>query len=251
MTQLSGVCVRPVSRLSMLAIVVAALVLGAHPALAEDAAKGAPSRRPISHPGPLDLVQASVSRALAIVESQPDGEQRRADIRQVGETLFDFGEIARRALGQHWAERSPREQREFVRLFRDLLERSYLTTIGNSRLARTTYQGESVEGSAARVRSRLVTDRGAEILVEYRLLESAGRWAVYDMVVEGVSLVGSYRSQFNSIIRSSSFALLLDRLQHPEARLVAGSQSGSLTAMTQRAIAVLMFATLMKASRHG
>ena len=202
-----------VRRLPALIAAVAVLVLGALPALAQDAVREAPATSPVvSAPGPLALVKGSVTRALSIAESQGDDAQRRVELRQVGEAIFDFHEMGRRALGQHWAGRSPQDQEEFVRLFTDLLERSYLLAIGNRGAGTVTFQGESVEGSAARVRSRLVTDRGAEIPIEFRLLERGGRWAVYDLVVEGVSLISSYRSQFNSIIRNSSFARLLDKL---------------------------------------
>jgi phospholipid transport system substrate-binding protein len=156
--------------------------------------------------------QGSVTRALLIAQSQGDDAQRRVELREVGEALFDFHEMGRRALGQHWAGRTPQEQEEFVRLFTDLLERSYLLAIGSRGAGTVTFQDESVEGSSARVRSRLVTDRGAEIPIEFRLLERRGRWAVYDLVVEGVSLISSYRSQFNSIMRNSSFVRLLAKL---------------------------------------
>lgn len=202
-----------VRRLPALIAAVAVLVLGALPALAQDAVREAPATSPVvGSPGPLALVKGSVTRALSIAESQGDDAQRRVELREVGEALFDFHEMGRRALGQHWAGRSLQEQEEFVRLFTDLLERSYLLAMGNRGAGTVTFQGESVEGSAARVRSRLVTDRGAEIPIEFRLLERGGRWAVYDLVVEGVSLISSYRSQFNSIIRNSSFARLLDKL---------------------------------------
>ena len=213
-----------VRRLPALIAAVAVLVLGALPALAQDAVREAPATSPVvSAPGPLALVKGSVTRALSIAESQGDDAQRRVELRQVGEALFDFHEMGRRALGQHWAGRSPQEQDEFVRLFTDLLERSYLLAMGNRGAGTVTFQGESVEGSAARVRSRLVTDRGAEIPIEFRLLERGGRWAVYDLVVEGVSLISSYRSQFNSIIRNSSFARLLDKLAGRETPLNQGS----------------------------
>jgi phospholipid transport system substrate-binding protein len=192
---------------------VAALVLGALPAVAQDVPRDASATSPVvSSPGPLTLVQGSVTRALLIAQSQGDDAQRRVELREVGEALFDFHEMGRRALGQHWAGRTPQEQEEFVRLFTALLERSYLLAIGSRGAGTVTFQDESVEGSSARVRSRLVTDRGAEIPIEFRLLERRGRWAVYDLVVEGVSLISSYRSQFNSIMRNSSFVRLLDKL---------------------------------------
>jgi len=222
MTQVHGLSARSICRLTALVAAVTTLILGTLPARAQDAVKDAPSPPPvISQPGPLELVKGSVARALAIAQL-PDAAQRRVEIRQVGEALFDFTEMSRRALGQHWTDRSPQEQEEFVRLFTDLLERSYLAAMGNRRTGTVTFQGESIEGSSARVRSRFVTDRGAEIPIEYRLLERGGRWAVYDVMVEGVSFISSYRSQFNSIIRSSSFAGLLDKLRDREARLTQG-----------------------------
>jgi phospholipid transport system substrate-binding protein len=221
MTQISGFSVRDACRLPVLAIAVAALLLGTHPALAQDTATGPPGS-----PGPLDLVKTSVAQVMAIVQTQADDGHRRAEVRQVAATLFDFDEMARRTLGLHWAVRSPQEQEEFVRLFTELLERSYLTTIGNYRLATITFQGETVEGSSARVRSRLIANRRAEVPIEYRLSRSDGRWGVYDVVVEGISLISSYRSQFNTIIRTSSFAGLMDRLRNREARLMPGPNQG-------------------------
>lgn len=193
-------------------------MLGGVRALAEDGGKDDAPKAAVTAQRPLDLVQSSVFLVFSIVRSQPDSQQRRMEIRHVGDALFDFNEIARRTLAQHWSARTLEEQGTFVRLFTDLLERSYVTTIGNNRLATVTFQGETIEGSSARVQSRLVTDRGAEIPIEYRLLERAGRWAVYDVVVDGVSQVASYRSQFNSILRTSSFDLFLDKLQNREAR---------------------------------
>jgi phospholipid transport system substrate-binding protein len=223
MTQVHGLSARPVCRLPALVATVATLLLGTVPAHAQDAVKDAPSTPVVlTQPGPLDLVKASVTRALAITQSQADAAQQRVEIHQVGEALFDFNEMSRRALGQHWTDRSPQEQEEFVRLFTDLLERSYLTAMGNRRAGTVTFQGESIEGSLARVRSRFVTERGAETSIEYRLLQSLGRWAVYDVMVEGVSFISSYRSQFNSIIRSSSFAGLLEKLREREKRLSQG-----------------------------
>ena len=223
MTQIiSGFSVRDACRLPLLAITVAALLLGTYPALAQDAAVGARS----GSPGPLDLVQTSVARVMEIVQTQADDGNRRAAVRQVAATLFDFNEMARRTLSLHWSDRSPQEQEEFGRLFTELLERSYLTTIGNYRLATITFQGETVEGSSARVRSRLTVDRQREIPIEYRLSRSGGRWGVYDVVVEGISLVSSYRSQFNTIIRASSFAGLMDRLRNREARLMPSPNQG-------------------------
>jgi len=213
-------------RLVVLAILMVALAIGAHPASAQP--KAAADRT-----GPLDLVKASVSRVLAIVQSPrivvSDGGQRRTDIRRVAQGLFDFNEMARLTLAQHWKDRSAQGQEEFVPLFTDLLERSYLTTIENYAGEKIAFLEESVSGLYAKVRSRITTERRAEMSIEYRLLESGARWAVYDVVLDGVSLVSNYRSQFNSIIRTSSFADLLAKLRNKqiEAQVVPRTGRGS------------------------
>jgi phospholipid transport system substrate-binding protein len=213
-------------RLVALAISVVALAIGAHPA-------GAQPKPAADQIGPLDLVRASVSRVLAIVQSPrvvvSDDRQRRTEIRRVAQGLFDFNEMARLTLARHWKDRSVPEQEEFVRLFTDLLERSYLTTIENYAGERITFLGELVSGPYAQVRSRITTDRRVEISIEYRLLESGARWAVYDVVLDGVSLVSNYRSQFNSIIRTSSFADLLAKLRNKqiEAHVIPRTGRGS------------------------
>jgi phospholipid transport system substrate-binding protein len=198
--------IRPVA----LAILMAALTIAAHPA-------GSQPKVAADQAGPLDLVRTSVVRVLAIVQAPrvaaSDGSQRRAEIRRVARGLFDFDEMARLTLARHWKDRSPQEQEEFVRLFTDLLERSYLTTIENYAGEKITFLGESVTGSYAQVRSRITTDRRVEISIDYRLLESGARWAAYDVVLDGVSLVSNYRSQFNTIIRTSSFTDLLAKLR--------------------------------------
>jgi phospholipid transport system substrate-binding protein len=216
---------RLVAPLILPVVLMVVLAIGPHPAGAQPKAA--------EQTGPLDLVKASVSRVLAIVQSPyvvaSDGGQRRTDIRRVAQGLFDFNEMARLTLARHWKDRSAQEQEEFVRLFTDLLERSYLTSIENYAGEKITFLGESVSGPYAQVRSRIVTDRRMEISIEYRLFESGAGWAVYDVVLDGVSLVSNYRSQFNSIIRTSSFADLLAKLRSKqiEAHVIPRTGRGS------------------------
>ena len=217
---------RLVAPLILPVILIVALAIGPHPA-------GAQPKAAADQTGVLNLVKASVSRVLAIVQSPhvvvSDGGQRRTDIRRVAHGLFDFNEMARLTLARHWKDRSAQEQEEFVRLFTDLLERSYLTSIENYAGEKITFLGESVSGPYAQVRSRIVTDRRMEISIEYRLFESGARWAVYDVVLDGVSLVSNYRSQFNSIIRTSSFGDLLAKLRSKqiEAHVIPRTGRGS------------------------
>ena len=203
-----------------LALVLVALSSAVTLSHAQEPEKG--SRLSGREPGrvrPLDIVKASVERVLAVVQSSPTAVsegRRRSDIRQVADGLFDFKEMGRLALAGHWKERTPREQQEFVQLFTALLERSYLSSIENYAGEKITFLSESVSGPYAQVRSRITTDRRVEISIDYRLLDDGARWVVYDVVLDGVSLVSNYRSQFNSIIRTSSFVELLAKLRNKE-----------------------------------
>jgi phospholipid transport system substrate-binding protein len=201
---------KPSCRVVFVTSLVAALAIGVQLAGAQPKGVADPT-------GPLELVRTSVARVLSIVQAphavSSGGGQRRTEIRRVAQGLFDFNEMARLTLARHWKDRSAQEQEEFVRLFTDLLERSYLTTIENYAGERIAFVGESISGPYAQVRSRITTERRMEISIDYRLIESGARWAVYDVVLDGVSLVSNYRGQFNSIIRTSSFADLLAKLR--------------------------------------
>jgi phospholipid transport system substrate-binding protein len=206
------------SRLPALVTFVTVLALGA-PAIGQTEVKEVQPLPAGAQLGPLELVRTSLSRVLAIVQSQPAGAtltgMQRAELRQAALEMFDFDHMSRRILKEHWKNGSPEEQSEFVRLFRELLERAYLRSIGSYPLASITYQGESINGSSAQVRSTMNDGKaGKTVAIEYRLFEADGRWAVYDVAVGGMSLVSSYRSQFNSVLRRYSFAEMLERLQN-------------------------------------
>jgi phospholipid transport system substrate-binding protein len=127
--------------------------------------------------------------------------------------MFDFDEIARRALSQHWQALSPEDQAGFVTLFRDILERAYIVQIEACGGERITFVGESIEGNFATVRSKVVTRRGTEIRLDYRLHVRDGRWRIYDVVVGWISFVATYRTQFDRVIRMESYNALRERLK--------------------------------------
>jgi phospholipid transport system substrate-binding protein len=221
--------VRHACRLSGLVALVTALALYTPPAIAQSEANEAQPQPAVAQLGPLELIKSSLSRVLAIVQSQSasatQAGKRRAEIRQAAVDMFDFDDMSRRILAQHWKDGSPQEQEEFIRLFTELLEGAYLTSIGNYPLASITFHGESINGSYAEVRSSMTAGRGGNVAIEYRLFESDGRWAVYDVAVDGISLVSSYRSQFNSILRRHSFAKLLEQLQSREPSVAPPGQA--------------------------
>jgi phospholipid transport system substrate-binding protein len=140
-------------------------------------------------------------------------EERRDALRAAAGEIFDFTEITRRALGRHWQAATPAERAELVALFTARLERAYLERLAQYDGERISVVGELVDGDLATVRTRLVGKDGVETPVDYRLYRRGERWLAYDITVEGVSLVASYRAQFNTIVRASSTQALVARLR--------------------------------------
>ena len=148
-----------------------------------------------------------------------------AAIRREAETVFDFGETAKRALGRHWQPLAEKDRQEFTSLFSDLIERAYISKIERYSGERITYTGESMDGAVASVRTRFVTKQGTEIPIDYRMQQRGDRWLVYDVVVEGISLINNYRTQFDKIIKTSSYAELVRRLKAAEVAAPAAPKS--------------------------
>ena len=227
--QILRVLIRHGRRFSALVAIAAVIPFGAAPVLAQTMVRDAQPGPTAVRSGPLHAVTSSISRVVTIVRSQPadatESGKRRAEIRQAAVELFDFDEMSRLLLGQTWADASPQEQQDFVVLFTNLLQGAYLNTIGNYPLATITFQGETISGSYAQVQSRMAAGKG-EVAIEYRLLEHDGRWAVYDIAVDGVSLISNYRSQLASMLKRMSFAQLLDRLRNREASVTPRQDPG-------------------------
>jgi phospholipid transport system substrate-binding protein len=170
---------------------------------------------------PTDTVKATVDKVISVLKDPalkaPSKEKdRRAKIRAAVFEVFDFGEMAKRSLGPYWRERTDKQKKEFTDLFADLLERSYINKIENYSDEKVSYDAEKMDGDSASVKSRFITKRREEIPVEYRLLQENGKWDVYDVVIENVSLVNNYRVQFRKIISSSSYDDLVKKMKNKQ-----------------------------------
>ena len=142
--------------------------------------------------------------------------ERQKALREITDPMFDWAEMARRALGRHWQTRTDAERQEFVPLFRNLLERTYATRIERYDGEQITYTGESIEGDQATVRTKILDRTNRELPIDYRMVRGPdGRWLIYDVLIEGVSLVANYRSQFDQIIRTASYERLVEKLKSP------------------------------------
>jgi phospholipid transport system substrate-binding protein len=183
---------------------------------------------------PTDQLRGSIDGVLKTL-SDPEMKkesmiaERRRLIRTAASEIFDFPEISRRSLAVHWQARTPAERQQFVALFGDLLERSYISKIEAYSGEKIVYVGEAIDGNQAIVRTRIVGKQGTEIPVDYRMLVDGGRWRAYDVSIEGVSLVANYRSQFNSIIQRAGYPDLVGKLkarqdERPGPRAVRGDE---------------------------
>lgn len=168
--------------------------------------------------GPRDAVEKAVARFMNVMQNgrsdgAPVSADRLREVREIVRDMFDFDEISRRALARHWQALQSGEQAEFVTLFRDLLERAYLTQVESVNGEKIAFLDESIDGfGSATVRSKVVTRHGNEIPLDYRLHVLEGRWRIYDVTVQGISFIASYRTQFDRVIRAESYSSLRERL---------------------------------------
>ena len=168
---------------------------------------------------PQEKVRETVDAVLMVLQDTslqgPENiVKRREKMRQAVFQRFGFEEMAQRALGPYWPKRTPAEKKEFTNLFGELLERSYITKIESyTGEQKVLYTKETIDKDYASVRTEIVVKRDANVEVVYQLLRRDGTWQVYDVVIEGVSLVNNYRTQFNNIISRESYEALVKKLK--------------------------------------
>jgi phospholipid transport system substrate-binding protein len=165
-----------------------------------------------------DEVRNTVDAVVKIVTDKslkkPQNEQkRRSALKQAIGRIFDYGEMAKRSMGVHWKELTPAQQKEFTGLFATLLENSYAGKIEAYNNEKIVYEKELLDGDHAEVGSRVITAKRDEYELGYRLLKEGSKWMVYDVVIEGVSMVSNYRTQFNKIINEKGYKDLLKKMR--------------------------------------
>ena len=158
--------------------------------------------------GATEAIKSTIDEALTIIRDkelkQPGRvEERRQRLEQVVGDRFDYQEMSKRAMGAPWNTLSDKDKQEFVALFKTLLTNSYADKIEAYSGEGVKYINERTENDYAEVRTKVLTGK-IEIPLDYRLLNKGDDWRVYDVVVDGVSLVNNYRGQFSKILRSST-----------------------------------------------
>jgi phospholipid transport system substrate-binding protein len=172
-----------------------------------------------SHAGaPLEAIRADINKVLDVLrDSSLKGESgkntKKTKIRSIAGKMFDYGELSRRTIGPDWTKLNAGQQKEFVDLYSSLLEETYADKIMSYTNEQVLYGKEnSLSEKTVEVRTTIVTKK-ADIPIYYRVIQKGSDWKVYDVVIEGVSLINNYRSQFREILSSKSAEALLDTLR--------------------------------------
>jgi phospholipid transport system substrate-binding protein len=168
---------------------------------------------------PVTLIQESVTQILDIIKTADykDAAKKpdlRGKIYSIVDSRFNWQEMSQRALGRYWKEQSKEKQEAFVGLFSQLLKKTYIDKVEGYSGQNIAYEAEPQDdSSSAVVKTTITQPSGATIPVVYRMMKKEQVWVVYDVVIEGVSLIKNYRSQFSDIMKSSSFDELLKKVE--------------------------------------
>lgn len=173
---------------------------------------------------PLQVIRAGTNRVLEMIRPCQPGEsisvhKYKNQILDIVNDYFDFKEMAMRTLGPEWRKISPQQQNEFATLFEKLLFKTYMDRVDTYTCSNeeVIYGTERIEGKYALVKTQITGYKDSNVSVDYRMKLTGGEWKVYDVVVEGISLVNNYRSQFRSILNRQSFDSLLEQMREKAA----------------------------------
>jgi len=170
--------------------------------------------RPVLAGPATDQIRVHIDQMYRLMAKAGSASEGPSPVRKIADQMFDWPAMAEGALGQQWGERTPAERAEFARLFGDVFERAYLSKIQLADAERFAYLGDTTEGNHTVIRTRITTNNGTVIPVSYLVRKADdGSWRVFDLHVDGVSLINNYRTQFNSIISRSSYPELVNRLK--------------------------------------
>ena len=167
---------------------------------------------------PTEQLKGTTDKIISILtdpelKGPSQAEKRRGLIRKTADERFDWQEMSRRSLGRHWTKLNEEERKTFVNLFSQLLERTYMEKVEDYSGEKVTYIGDTVDGDYATVEIKVLTSKNVDIPVVNKVKKNGEQWMIYDVSIEGVSLVNNYRTQFNSILSKSSFSELLAKLR--------------------------------------
>ena len=171
---------------------------------------------------PGKLVMDTIDKGLVVLKEpslkgNDKVNERRQKLWETISHIFNFEEMSKRALGQHWKKRSDEEKKEFVGLFTNILKDAYIGKTDAYSGEKVILMKERVDKEYATVQTQFILNTDSEVVVDYNMLNNSGEWKIYDVIIEGVSLVNNYRSQFNSILIKSTYNELVQRIKEKKA----------------------------------
>lgn len=186
----------------------------------------APSRlmTPAWADAPMDVVKTTVDQALGVLrDTSAPLAQRQDKLRQIVAQTFDFTEMSKSALGYHWKQLTPQQQKEFTDAFIAFIEDSYLSKINDYRGQQVSFLGARNDGSQyAQVNTDIIQPDGKDpIHVNYMLVKEDGTWKIYDVAVDSISIIANYRNQFNRVMNNQGYDTLIKDLKSKQAALAA------------------------------
>lgn len=168
----------------------------------------------VASPSPLDTVKTGTNDVLHILQGHSASrQQQRAEIRKIADNYFDFHMMSKQALGPYWNKLAPAKQQAYVKAFSQFLFNQYINKVEKYTDQKILYEMKGKSGPYAIVNVVIEGRQTGKIPIAYRLHLSNGKWRAYDVVIQGVSLVNNYRSQFRSVLTRHSFADLMQRLE--------------------------------------
>ena len=170
---------------------------------------------------PSDAVKRTIEQAKGIFNDVGLSKKEQITaLQKIADERFDFAEAARRSLSFHWKDLTPEQRKEFISLFSTLIKKTYSAKIMRYEKEirahtndRVRYLDERIDMPYARVVTRVFTYNERNISIDYHLINKGKRWFLYDVVVEGISFINNYRSQFNEILATRSYEDLVRRLK--------------------------------------
>jgi phospholipid transport system substrate-binding protein len=168
---------------------------------------------------PMEQIRETLQQVMTVVSGPSNGDEKeRSDtLRNALMPRFDWDEMAKRVLGRHWDSVGNRQD-EFVAAFAEFLGNSYMGKIGSYKDEKVLFVGERTENNRAQVDTKIVPSKGDSTSVSYRLHRVQGDWKIYDVVVEDISIVSNYRSQFERILAKGNFDDLMKRLKDKDSK---------------------------------
>ncbi len=172
---------------------------------------------------PGDLIMKTIDKGLTVLkdpslQGKEMADERKQKLWKELSPIFNFEEMSKRALGKYWRKRSPEEKKEFVGIFTETLKDTYIGETDSYSGEKVIYLREKQDNKYSKVQTKFITKTGKEASVVFRLLNNGGKWKIYDVIIEGVSLVNNYRSQFSNILIRSSYEELVQKIKQKQSK---------------------------------